>query len=38
MHSKSLVYKHLTPDVLLLESDENIGEGQFNLKLINIDI
>ena len=37
LHSKSHIYRNLSPDVLLLESDDNIVEG-FNLKLINIDL
>lgn len=37
LHSKSLVYRNLNPDVLLLEADDNILDG-FNLKLVDIDI
>ncbi len=38
LHSKSHIYRNLSPDVLLLESDENIADMSFNLKLINIDL
>ncbi|CDW71305.1 protein kinase domain containing protein [Stylonychia lemnae] len=37
IHSKSYVYRNLNPDVLLLETDENIVDG-FNLKLVNLDL
>lgn len=37
IHSKSHVYRNLNPEVLLLETDENIVDG-FNLKLVNIEI
>jgi len=37
LHSKQLVYKGLSPDVLLLESDDKIQDS-LNIKLINLDI
>ncbi len=37
LHSKSYLYRNLRPEVLLLETDENIVEG-FNLKLVDMDI
>lgn len=37
LHSKSLVYRSLNPEVLLLEGEENIQDS-FNLKLVDIDL
>jgi serine/threonine protein kinase len=37
IHSKSHVYRNLSPQVLLLEEDENIVDS-FNLKLVDIDL
>ena len=37
LHSKNLVYKGLTTDVLYLETNDNIQDS-LNLKLIDIDI
>jgi serine/threonine protein kinase len=37
LHSKTLIYRNLNPEVLLLETDENILDG-FNLKLVDIDL
>jgi serine/threonine protein kinase len=37
LHSKNLIYRGLSMDVLLLESNDNITET-LNLKLIDIDI
>jgi len=36
LHSKSHIYRNMSPDVLLLESDDNISDYSFNLKLVNI--
>ena len=38
LHSKSYYYRNLSPDVLLLKSADKIADGDFNLKLINIDL
>jgi serine/threonine protein kinase len=37
LHSKNLIYKGLSLDVLLLETNDNINDAM-NLKLIDIDI
>ena len=37
LHSKNLVYKGMSTDVLLLETEANITES-LNLKLIDIDV
>jgi 5'-AMP-activated protein kinase catalytic alpha subunit len=37
LHTKAFVYRNLNPEVLLLETDENIVDG-FNLKLVDIDL
>lgn len=37
IHSKGLIYRNLSLDVLLLEEEANIVDD-FNLKLVNLDI
>ena len=37
LHSRGQVYKNITPDVFLLESDDSFDDG-INIKLINVDI
>jgi len=38
LHSKCQVYRNLSPEVIYLETDEELKGEVFNLKVIDIDL